>query len=171
VFYTNSRYQTLTINKTIGRIRDMNKHLYGLILLTSLSFTNNSAFAEVYRWVDEQGNIHFGDKAPANNKAKDISQGLQQQNLDHSAKRTQQSLQQIDLRQQAQTTEVQQKQSQTNSGAAQRERQCHEAQRQLRILQGPVVFLDENKQPVKVSEKERQQRADAFAKQVNKYCR
>jgi len=148
----------------------MNKHLYGLILLVTLSFTNNLSYAEVFRWIDEQGNVHFGDKAHANKQAKDISQDVELKNLDHSAKRTQQTLQQIDLRQQAQATETQQKQSQTNSGAEQRARQCQDAERRLRILQGPLVFLDENKQPVKVSENERQQRADSLAQLVNKYC-
>jgi len=148
----------------------MNKHLYGLILLVTLSFTNNLSYAEVFRWIDEQGNVHFGDKAHANKQAKDISQDVELKNLDHSAKRTQQTLQQIDLRQQAQATETQQKQSQTNSGAEQRARQCQDAERRLRVLQGPLVFLDENKQPVKVSENERQQRADSLAQLVNKYC-
>ena len=148
----------------------MNKHLYGLILLASVSFTNITAYAEVYRWVDEQGNVHFGDKVHANKQAKDISQDVKLKNLDHSAKRTLQTLQQIDLRQQAQATEIQQKQSQSDPRAEQRARQCQDAERRLRILQGPVAFYDDNNQPVKVTESERQQRADSMAKLVKKYC-
>ena len=32
-----------------------------LILLTALSFP---AFAEVYKWTDAQGNVHFGTQPP-----------------------------------------------------------------------------------------------------------
>lgn len=149
---------------------DMNKHLYGLILLASLSFTNNTAYAEIYRWVDEQGNVHFADKAHGNNQAKDISQDVKLKNLDHSAKRTEQSLQQIDLRQQAQTTETQQRQSQASPASEKQVRQCQSARERLRIMQGRVAFLDKNGQPVKVTEKERQQRAVALRELVNKYC-
>lgn len=148
----------------------MTKHLYGLILLAGFSFASTNSHSEVYRWVDEQGKVHFGDKAHANKQAEDISTRLQKQNLDHSAERTQQSLQQIDLRQQAQTTESQQRQSQTNPNAEQRANSCRNAKQRLRIIEGPVVFMDENNQPVKVSEKERQQRADALEKQIKTYC-
>ncbi|MEH6357790.1 MAG: DUF4124 domain-containing protein [Pseudomonadales bacterium] len=149
----------------------MNKRLYGLILLATLSFTNNAAYAEIYRWVDEQGKVHFGDKVNGNQQAKDISQDVKLKNLDHSAKRTEQSLQQIDLRQQAQTTETQQKQSQTSPKAEQQARQCQVVKERLRIMQGRVAFLDENGHHVKVTEKERQQRAVTLREQVNKLCR
>lgn len=148
----------------------MNKRLYGLILLASLSFTNNAAYAEIYRWVDEQGKVHFADKVHSNKQAKDISQDVKLKNLDHSAKRTEQTLQQIDLRQQALTTEAQQKQSQTSPAAEQQARQCQSARQRLEVMQGRVAFLDENDQPLKVTEKERQQRADTLAGLVSKYC-
>ena len=149
----------------------MNKHLYGLILLASLSFTNNTAYAEIYRWLDEQGNVHFADKAHDNNQAKDISQHVKLKNLDHSAKRTEQSLQQIDLRQQAQTTETRQRQSQISPALEQQMRQCQSAKERLKIMQGRVNFLDNNGQSVKVTEKERQQRAETLRELVNKHCR
>ena len=149
----------------------MNKHLYGLILLASLSFTNNTAYAEIYRWLDEQGNVHFADKAHDNNQAKDISQHVKLKNLDHSAKRTEQSLQQIDLRQQAETTEAWQRKSQTSPALEQQVHQCQRAKERLKIMQGRVAFLDHNAQPVKVTEKERRQRAETLRELVNKHCR
>lgn len=91
-------------------------------------------------------------------------------NLDYSAKRAEQSLQKIDLRQQAQTTETQHKQSQINPAAEQQTRQCQSARQRLKVIQGQVVFLDDNDQPVKVSEKERQQRADTLRELINKSC-
>jgi len=148
----------------------MTKHLYGLILLAGFSFASTPSHSEIYRWVDEQGKVHFGDKAHTNKQAQDITRDTQLKNLDHSAQRTEQSLQQIDLRQQAQSAEVQQRQSQTNTNGEQRARICREAKQRLRIIKGPVIFLDKNDQPVQVSEKERQRRADALKKEIKTYC-
>ncbi|MEZ5553190.1 MAG: DUF4124 domain-containing protein [Pseudomonadales bacterium] len=39
------------------------------LLLLALA---SSAHADIYRWVDEQGNVHFSDKAPAGNRADTI---------------------------------------------------------------------------------------------------
>jgi len=148
----------------------MTKHLYGLILLASISFVSTSVHSEVYRWVDEQGNIHFGDKAHANTLAQDITQDTQLKNLDHSADRTQQSLQQIELRQQAQSTESQQRDTQLTNNSAKRKQACRDAKQRLRILQGRVYFVDDKGQEVNVTEQERQQRADALQKQIKQYC-
>jgi len=148
----------------------MTKHLYGLILLAGISFASTNVYSEVYRWVDEQGNIHFGDKAHANKQAQDITQDTRLKNLDHSADRTRQSLKQIELRQQAQSTESQQRQSQQHSNSKQLNKVCSEAKQRLRVLQGRVYFVDDNGQEVKVTEKELQQQADALKKQIKQYC-
>jgi len=149
----------------------MTMHLYEWILLAGFSFASTQSYAEVYRWVDEQVKVHFGDKAHANKQAQDITQDTKQKNLDHSAQRTEQSLQQIDLRQQVQSAESQQRQSQTNPNAEKRAQACREAKQRLRILQGRVYFVDENGKEVSVSERERQQRADALGRDIKRYCR
>ena len=50
----------------------MNKAiLYTVVLMAALvvSATDATAIDDVYRWVDEQGNVHFGDKPPEKAKA------------------------------------------------------------------------------------------------------
>ncbi len=53
--------------------------LYTAIFLTALVLTATDATASdnVYRWVDEQGNVHFGDKPPEKTQAEvvDIQPG------------------------------------------------------------------------------------------------
>lgn len=148
----------------------MTKQLYGLILTATISFASINAHAEVYRWVDEQGNVHFGDKAHANKQAQDITDDIQLKNIDHSADRTQQSLQQIELRQQAQSIESQQRQAQQQDKGQKLNQACRDAKQRLSILQGRVIFIDENGNEVKRSEQERQQRADALQRDVKQYC-
>jgi multidrug efflux pump subunit AcrA (membrane-fusion protein) len=148
----------------------MTRYLYGLILIFGFSFTAVPAGAEVYRWVDAQGNVHFGDKKPADQQAQDISGQLKQQNIDESARQTEQVLQQIDQRQQALQTESQQRQNQGAESRLQREQYCQKANQRLKIMQGRVAFFDDNNQPVEMSEKERQQRAEALARQIAEHC-
>lgn len=48
--------------------------LYTAVLIAALvtTATDATAIDNVYRWVDEQGNVHFGDKPPENTKAEVI---------------------------------------------------------------------------------------------------
>jgi len=38
--------------------------LYAVVLMTALVIPATHASDNIYRWVDEQGNVHFGDKPP-----------------------------------------------------------------------------------------------------------
>jgi len=55
------------------------------IFLTCL-LLSQVVHAEVYKWVDETGKTHFGDKLPETAVAEDISKSLEKTNLDTSAK-------------------------------------------------------------------------------------
>ncbi len=43
------------------------------------------AQAEVYKWVDDNGKVHFGDRAPAEKKAEAIDSQLEKINIDHAS--------------------------------------------------------------------------------------
>lgn len=42
--------------------------------------------AEVYKWVDENGKVQFGDRPPASQPAEDISKSVEKTNIDHASK-------------------------------------------------------------------------------------
>jgi len=44
--------------------------------LLCLLFIGTQAYGEVYKWVDANGRVHYGDKAPVSEKAEDISDQL-----------------------------------------------------------------------------------------------
>lgn len=148
----------------------MTKPLYGLIVFTAFSFISANSFSEVYRWVDENGQVHFGDKAHPHKRSDNITQDVQLKNLGYSASQTQQSLQQLESRQQAKSVENQQKQSHTNHSQEKRKSICNKARQQLSVLKGRVVFIDKNGKEVNVSETERQQRADTLQQEISRYC-
>lgn len=49
----------------------MHTHLLNLLFFIGLVFTT-TATAEIYKWVDEQGNVHFTDQPPPNQTTEKI---------------------------------------------------------------------------------------------------
>ena len=47
-----------------------------------------SVSAGIYRWVDDEGNVHFSDKAPDTEKSEDLTGQLTPINSDSSARET-----------------------------------------------------------------------------------
>jgi hypothetical protein len=59
-----------------------------MFLLSMLLLVGVSAQAEVYKWVDENGKVHFGDRAPAEKKVEAIDDKLNKVNIDHGSRNT-----------------------------------------------------------------------------------
>ena len=123
---------------------------------------------ELYRWVDAEGKVHFGDRPPLEAEAEDIGDDLRPINS-ADATRPQQftrSGQQASAQQQYEARQRNQQQQQRR----QLERACQRAQRSLRMLQGRVTFVDENGKSVKITERERQQRAARLQREIAQVC-
>lgn len=60
----------------------MKKNIF-LLSLTLLLCV--SVQAKVYKWVDADGKVHFGDRAPENKKSETIDEHLNQVNIDHGS--------------------------------------------------------------------------------------
>lgn len=43
------------------------------LLILALLLLTSTAHAEIYRWVDEQGKVHFGDKKPNTHQAEEVN--------------------------------------------------------------------------------------------------
>jgi hypothetical protein len=149
-----------------------------LILFFFASMTN----AEIYKWTDEQGQIHFGDK-PANKSAKQIQ--LRKQNISTTPNVKQQNLE-------IPTTDAQRRANQARFGdsleadrvkrerqeakkkknKAQREKNCRYAQRNLQIANevGSVFFYDEQGNRVYYNKQQRQAYHQRRQAQVDKWC-
>lgn len=135
-----------------------------------LVFNCGVVHAELYRWVDEQGKVHFSDKKPPRYEADDISETVKHQNTDYGNRSTDKQLQQIERNKAARNTEQTQRQQLVAKQQEQRERDCQEAHNRLRIMKGRVIFYDEDNREVRVTEQEREQRVAALEQQINKYC-
>ena len=43
-----------------------------ILLLFGLLLVSQAAYCEIYRWVDESGNVHFGDRKPQNIQTEEV---------------------------------------------------------------------------------------------------
>jgi len=144
----------------------MRSGLFVLLLLSALN-----ARGDIYRWVDEQGNLHFSDKKPEDQTvAKEISGELRPLNSDTSTAETD-KLKQVFQGETPEERAYQQRQRAQQQQQEQVRRQiCQQARNKLSILRGRVVFLDSNGREMEVTEDERQQRANELAEEIRHYC-
>jgi hypothetical protein len=137
------------------------------ILISMISI--QVSHAEIYRWVDENGKTHFSDKPPHKIKSEDISETLQQQNIDYSAGSTSNQVQQHIRHQSAKQTEQQQIEQQRpkDNDAA----NCLRARQALHAIKGRVIFFDKDGQEIKTTEKNRAEKAAKLSAEINRRCK
>src|SRR5690606_33482151 len=77
--------RSTALNVNIWMIKTMKIYpvLIAAALFSSLNLFSLSTRAEVYRWVDEDGNVHYSDKKPKTD-AEDITRQVSKQNIDTS---------------------------------------------------------------------------------------
>lgn len=131
-----------------------------------------ASFAEIYRWVDSNGKLHFSDQPPEGSaSSEEVSSKMSPINRDSSAEETQ-KLQQVF---QGETPEEQAFQNQQK---AQQQRQdqnvkraCQQARYNLQVLKGRVYFEDADGNEIIVTEEQREQRANQLAKEIRRHCK
>lgn len=141
------------------------QYLYILAFFLCCSHT----FADVYQWTDKDGRTHFGDRPPETVDSKDISEKLDRINItsDYSSPdimlRHEQSK---DAERQKRINEW--KESQKNRPTL--ADRCETARRQLKVIRGRVVFVDDNGKDLNISEETRKQRVQTLETLIRKHC-
>ncbi len=138
----------------------MIKLALGVLILLSCT-----AQAEVYRWTDANGKVHFGDKKPKA-AAEDITEKVKKTNVDTSTSEHQ-KLESLFRKENDADREHHQKQAQPNPKLLQR---CTEAKDYLEKISGRVQFIDGNGQPIHITETERQERAKEWQNVIKENC-
>ena len=148
------------------------RQLCFLFLLAVCASKPGFSYAEVYKWVDEQGNVHFGDRPPQKEKATNLSDSLKPLNLSTDLSnpgmiRNAEQARQDELNR----TRNEQERKQQIANSKQYQEYCKEAKRRLRNISGPVVFYDEQGKQVKVTEKEREKMEQELRIEIEKNCK
>lgn len=145
--------------------------LYFFLTLVLLALHPTSTLAQaLYKWKDSEGNWHFSDQPP-DNPANPVeeTQAAPINTLDSST--TVRSLEKaLPSETPEEAAHRQRKEAQQQERQAALADFCQRARARLRIMEGPVVFLDAKGQPEKVSEKERAKRASVLRRQIESKC-
>lgn len=112
-----------------------------LVLVLSLSFAGAS-FAEMYKWVDEEGNVHYGDCPPADCKPKQIESAPapSQEDIHRSRERTERLIQEQKNREEARKIEREIKQKKAEQTRVALEKRCKVLHSRLFLLKQPGVI-------------------------------
>jgi hypothetical protein len=135
-------------------------------LLTAVAAT-----AEIYRWTDENGRVHFSDKPPRDQQAEKIGDKTRPVNVDTS-RAEREKLNKLFA---PETPEEQQLRRQREARlAAQAEKrrvECENARRELRFFtEERFYWVDEQGRTSNASEQERQQVIDRLSQAIQQHC-
>ncbi|MFW2372964.1 MAG: DUF4124 domain-containing protein [Gammaproteobacteria bacterium] len=130
------------------------------------------AQAEIYKWVDEKGNVHFGDKPVANSEEIVIPEQTNVQNRPSKEERGDRRKRLLDsfAEDRADRKELQAKQKKQKKKL---DRQCAIARDKMKIYNRSrrLYDLDEKGERVILSDKARQQAVEQLAADINKHCK
>ncbi len=146
----------------------MNKSL----LLGSLAFmffnVASPALAELFRWTDADGKVHYSDRKPTeSSNAKAIDDELTPINIDDS-KAYNNGVGKIFPKEDKSHRAFEDKKRQKQQAAT--NHACTKAREYLRKISGRVRFIDDDGKPVNVSEADRKKRKIEVEKDILKNC-
>lgn len=126
------------------------------------------ATAEVYRWTDSEGKVHYSDRK-LNKDAEDVTDKTRVHNIDTSQEE-QRKLQQIFRPENEADREYYRQQQEAKKPSQEYRRYCNELRRYLQDINGRVQFINEDGKPVAVTEKERRQKVEETRQLWNERC-
>lgn len=140
------------------------------ILTVLVSFT---AHAEIYKWTDEKGNVHYGDR-PANSDHKQLN--ISEEDAGASPKVS--SAERAERRQKLLEAYKEDRKEKQEAEAKEKKRkdklnkQCNYAKDRLKNYKtaGGLYKLDKDGNRVSMSEEYHQKRIKELSKQIKKHC-
>ncbi|WP_078084006.1 DUF4124 domain-containing protein [Microbulbifer mangrovi] len=139
-----------------------------LLITSATLLALNAGAEELYRWVDKDGKVHFGDRPPVEAEAESLDGQLKPVNSAAPTRRQDFP----DTRRADQIEREYAARKQPRKADAQRQHQvaCAHARKQLKILQGPVYFVDSEGNESTISERERRAQARALEQRIQREC-
>ncbi|WP_299594212.1 DUF4124 domain-containing protein [uncultured Microbulbifer sp.] len=139
-----------------------------LMILGCALLAANTSASELYRWVDEDGKVHFGDRPPLEAKAESLEGQLKPVNSADPTRK--QDFPDSQRAKQLEREYAARKQSEQSRARRQQQIACARARKQLKILKGPVYFVDAEGNESTISERQRVVEARKLEAQVRQYC-
>jgi len=125
------------------------------------------ASAQVYKWVDEKGRVHYGEKPPAGSKPSEVKPPVALPNAPAKA----QDLQSQELEFRGRQIKRQEDEARQAREAANREARCDNAKERLAIAEQAALFRREKGERVFLSDAEQKAAVENMRAAVTQYCR
>lgn len=142
-----------------------NRALFKVFTLVASLCASQLVFGQIYKWVDEQGNVHFSDSPAKSTDARDISQDLPELNMTEG-----QNTGYTAVSREAETELKRKEQQDKQAQHAKREEACNKARKELSILSGPVYFTREDGSEYTIPESERANMEQELRAEIEHYC-
>ena len=152
----------------------MNRHIYAVAITLTLAMSGVAVAGDIYKWVDEDGNVHYGDK-PVSNESERVP--IESRPTDRARIQSQyQAAAQAraenrDAR--AQADEASREAEEDRRAQAEERRQRCEASRatlQRFVTSRRIYTQDESGERVYMDEAQMQAARERVENDVNKYC-
>ena len=135
-----------------------------ILILFLFGISAQLCYAQIYQWVDENGNVHFGDRPPEETQTTEVSGDLNPLNITEgsdtgytlSTDSDAEILERLRLEDQARRSEM--------------APACNEARSRLRVISGRVYFTDEDGDEYTISEAERAEMEEDLRADIERYC-
>ncbi|WP_428819483.1 DUF4124 domain-containing protein [Microbulbifer sp. MCCC 1A16149] len=139
-----------------------------LIAIGSTLLALNAGAGELYRWVDADGKVHFGDRPPVEAEAESLDDQLKPVNSADPTRR--QDFPDTRRAEQIEREYAARKQPRKANAQRQQQAACAHARKQLKILKGPVYFVDREGNESTISERQREDQARALEQRIRQVC-
>ena len=146
----------------------MVKPIIASALALFTAFSPNIDAQSIYKWQDENGKWQFSDTPPADGETP-----VEESNPNpvNTTTNTNRALKKAFPSQPAAEARYENQQENTRAQRSSAVTQwCNQARKRLSIIEGKVVFLDEQGRALEVTEEEREARALALRKKIRKNC-
>ncbi|MCW9014092.1 MAG: DUF4124 domain-containing protein [Gammaproteobacteria bacterium] len=147
------------------------KQMLTLLFMLYAAMSMKIVYAEIYKWVDDKGNVHYGDKPTPDGQQIDVTKAAAKTgNLPKQSRedRRQKLLQAMD----EDRLEKKNKEAKLNKQKSRQKARCANAKDRLRRYEraGSLYDLDKEGNRVFLSKDERQQATKKLSTSIKKYC-
>lgn len=143
---------------------------YASVMMLAFSlYHSQSAWAELYRWTDANGKVHYSDRKPDEQvQSEQIDSSLKPLNIDDSRQEWK-KLETV-FPDHEDTSFSREKKRNQQAQDEYYTKHCKEAREYLSKLKGPVYFVDEEGNEYDISEKERKEREKEMEALIAEHC-
>lgn len=148
------------------------RYILLITLLTGMGLLSNFAMAKMYKWTDEDGNVHYTQQPPPGDVESTVVKPpppVDTEKAQDELKQQQDKLENLEEEKQKQQEEA----AKSGEKNALYEKNCRISQARLKSLQntGRVRAVDENGNITRLTTEEHNARIDEVKEKIKKYCK